>query len=100
MRVPSLPFVAQFSNGQLFASRHEDRIEAEAFAPAPFLRDSALERPRSAELFRRGRDADQLADIAGATPLPAHVLQLPQQPPDLVTRCASRGMDSRATAEP
>jgi hypothetical protein len=97
--VERLPAVSELGDRSRLADRDEDRVVAEALAPAPLLRDPAFECPRAAQLLALGREADELAHVARAALLDA--LELAEQ---LLNRILAPGPavrgDPRATAEP
>src|SRR6266545_3825829 len=93
------PVVAQFGNGVFFAFGDEDRVEAEAFAATRLVGDPALEDPGAAHLVARGRDRDQLADVAR---LPARRLvcrERRQRAPDVVSAGPARRDEAGGPAE-
>src|SRR6266571_8648865 len=94
-----LPVVPEFCDRAFLPFGDEDRVEAEARAPAGLRRDSAFERASSTALLAVRGEGDELAHVPSPPVVALQALKLLQHPPDLVPGGAPRGMDARASSQ-
>src|SRR2546430_1123410 len=99
VRVLRLPGVPELGHRLRLALGDEDRVVAESLAASGLLGDPALQRPLPAELRPLRRDAHELADVARASPVAVHALELGEERLDRL-RGPAGGADARPPAEP
>src|SRR5919204_5305351 len=100
MGVLRLPLVAELRNRSLLSLRNEDRIEAEAFAAARFVRNTAAQRAGAPKLFATWRERDELGSVTGLSSFARNARQRPQQPADFVTRGTAGRTHARTAVQP
>jgi hypothetical protein len=99
MGVGCFPPVAELRDRPSLALRDEDRVEAEPARAARLVDDPALEDARSPPLLARGRNCDQLADVARPARRSLHALELGEQPLDVLPGSEPRRLDPGPPAE-